>query len=87
MAHKLTGEILRESKIPLTEIWAQIIIGACSAPYEIIWDMTYNLFILTPPRWVSSKSCPIALESMLHYLTQLIAHPTNEHRILDAGGP
>ncbi|MDR5615702.1 DUF2867 domain-containing protein [Arsenophonus sp.] len=87
MARKLTGEILRESKIPLTEIRAPIIIGAGSAPYEIIRDMTYNLLILTPPRWVRSKSCPIALENMLYYLTQLIAHPTNEHRILDAGGP
>lgn len=49
MARKLTGEILRESKIPLTEIRAPIIIGAGSAPYEIIRDMTYNLLILTPP--------------------------------------
>ncbi|MFS1538134.1 MAG: hypothetical protein ACL7BU_04900 [Candidatus Phlomobacter fragariae] len=82
---KLTGKILRESKIPVTEILAPIIIGPGSAPYEIIRDMTYNLLVLTPPRWVRSKFCPIALENMLYYLTQLIAHPTNQHRILDAG--
>ncbi|HGJ5868213.1 DUF2867 domain-containing protein [Arsenophonus nasoniae] len=87
IARKLTGEILRESKIPVTEIRAPIIIGAGSVPYEIIRDMTYNLLILTPPRWVRSKSCPIALKNMLYYLTQLIAHSTNQHRILDAGGP
>lgn len=48
IARKLTGEILRESKIPVTEIRAPIIIGAGSVPYEIIRDMTYNLLILTP---------------------------------------
>ncbi|MGV2470421.1 NAD(P)-dependent oxidoreductase, partial [Bacillus subtilis] len=42
---------------------------------------------LTPPRWVRSKSSPIALENILYYLTQLAQLPITESQILDAGGP
>ena len=87
IARRLTGEILRESGIPVTEIRASIIVGSGSAAFEIMRDMVYNLAILTPPRWVRSKSSPIALENILYYLTQLAQLPVTESRVLDAGGP
>lgn len=87
IARRLTGDILRESNIPVTEIRSSIIVGAGSAAFEIMRDMVYNLVILTPPRWVRSKSSPIALSNILHYLTQLAKIPANENRIFDAGGP
>ncbi len=87
IARRLTGEILRESKVPVTEIRAAIIVGSGSAAFEIMRDMVYNLAILTPPRWVRSKSSPIALENILFYLTELITHSSTEDRIFDAGGP
>jgi len=87
IARRLTGDILRESNIPVTEIRSSIIVGSGSAAFEIMRDMVYNLAILTPPRWVRSKSSPIALSNILYYLTQLAKTPTNENRIFDAGGP
>ncbi len=87
VARRLTGEILRESNVPVTEVRAAIIVGSGSAAFEIMRDMVYNLAILTPPRWVRSKSAPIALQNILYYLTELISHPTAEDRIFDAGGP
>jgi uncharacterized protein YbjT (DUF2867 family) len=41
-------------------------------------DMVYNLPVLTPPRWVRSRTTPIALENLLHYLVALLDHPA-EH--------
>lgn len=87
IARKLTGEVLRASSIPVTEIRASMIEGPGSAAFEIMCDMVYNLPILTPPRWVRSKSSPIALKNLIYYLTEIINHPTNQHRIFDAGGP
>lgn len=86
-ARKLTGEILRQSGVPVTELRASIIVGPGSAAFEIMRDMVYNLPVLTPPRWVRSKSSPVALENLLVYLADLLAHPAEENRIFDVAGP
>jgi uncharacterized protein YbjT (DUF2867 family) len=87
IARKLTGEILRQSGIPVTELRASIVVGPGSAAFEIMRDMVYNLPILTPPRWVRSKSSPVALDNLLTYLTELLHHPAQENRIFDVAGP
>ncbi|MFT2795983.1 DUF2867 domain-containing protein [Serratia sp. N21D137] len=87
IARKLTGEILRQSGIPVTELRASIVVGPGSAAFEIMRDMVYNLPILTPPRWVRSKSSPVALDNLLTYLTELLQHPAQENRIFDVAGP
>lgn len=50
-------------------------------------DMVYNLPVLTPPRWVRSRTTPIALENLLYYLVELLNHPAREHRVFEAAGP
>lgn len=87
LARKITGEILRTSGIPVTELRAAIIIGPGSAAFEVMRDMVYSLPILTPPRWVRSKSSPIALENLLVYLSEMLNHPAEQNRIFDVGGP
>lgn len=86
-ARQLTGEMLRSATIPLTELRAGIIVGAGSAAFEVMRDMVYNLPVLTPPRWVRSRTTPIALENLLHYLMELLNHPSAQHRVLEAAGP
>ncbi len=86
-ARQLTAETLRGANIPLTELRAGIIVGAGSAAFEVMRDMVYNLPVLTPPRWVRSRTTPIALENLLHYLVELLNHPAQSHRVLEAAGP
>lgn len=86
-ARQITGDVLREAGVPVTELRAGIIVGAGSAAFEVMRDMVYNLPVLTPPRWVRSRTTPIALENLLHYLVALLDHPTTEHRVLEAAGP
>ena len=40
-----------------------------------------------PPRWVRSRTTPVALENLLHYLVALLDHPAEQHRVLEAAGP
>jgi uncharacterized protein YbjT (DUF2867 family) len=87
IARKLTGEILRQNGIPVTELRASIVVGPGSAAFEVMRDMVYNLPILTPPRWVRSKSSPVSLENLLVYMTGLLQHPAQENRIFDVAGP
>jgi len=87
IARKLTGEILRQNGIPVTELRASIVVGPGSAAFEVMRDMVYNLPILTPPRWVRSKSSPVSLENLLVYMTELLQHQAQENRIFDVAGP
>lgn len=86
-ARQITGDLLRESGVPVAEVRAGIIVGAGSAAFELMRDMVYNLPVLTPPRWVRSRTTPIALENLLYYLLQLLNHPAREHRVFEAAGP
>lgn len=86
-ARQLTGEILRDTDIPVTELRAGIVIGSGSAAFEVMRDMVYNLPVLTPPYWVRSRTMPIALDNLLFYLVHLLNKPTTQHRILEAAGP
>ncbi|HHG8772586.1 TPA: DUF2867 domain-containing protein [Raoultella planticola] len=86
-ARQVTADTLRESGVPVTELRAGIIIGAGSAAFEVMRDMVYNLPILTPPRWVRSRTTPIDRENLIYYLVHLLRHPASEHRIFEAAGP
>lgn len=86
-ARQITGDILRDTGIPVTELRAGIVIGSGSAAFEVMRDMVYNLPVLTPPRWVRSRTTPIALDNLLYYLVHLLNKPASEHRILEAAGP
>ncbi|MCL9774904.1 DUF2867 domain-containing protein [Vibrio methylphosphonaticus] len=86
-ARKATGDLLRTSKVPVTELRAGVIIGPGSAAYEIMRDFVYNLPVLIAPKWVESKANPIALENLNYYLLQLIDEDMPSNIIYEVGGP
>ena len=86
-ARKATGEILRESGIPITELRAGIIIGPGSAAFEVMRDYIYNLPVMLTPKWVKSHNSPIALRNILHYLLELLHFIPSRHQIMDVAGP
>ncbi len=82
-----TGEILRASGVPVTEIRAGMIIGPGSAAWEIIRDLVNHLPLMITPRWVYSLSTPIALRNLLCYLAEAPALEETAGEIYDVGGP
>jgi uncharacterized protein YbjT (DUF2867 family) len=82
-----TGERLRRGRVPVTEIRAGIIVGPGSAAYEVIRDLVNHLPLMTTPRWVQSKSSPIALDNLLEYLVRVASLDEAAGQVLDAGGP
>lgn len=87
LSRRDTGERLRSGAVPVIEIRAAVIVGAGSAAYEVIRDLVYHLPIMVTPKWVQSRSAPIALENLLTYLVRVAELPEAEGQILDAGGP
>ncbi len=82
-----TGDCLRAGAVPVTEIRAGMIVGPGSAAYEVIRDLVNHLPVMVTPRWVLSRSAPIALDNLLEYLVRVAALPETAGRIYDAGGP
>ncbi len=82
-----TGERLRAGTVPVTEIRAGMIVGPGSAAYEVIRDLVNHLPIMVTPRWVLSRSTPIALDNLLEYLTRIAAIPAAAGKTFDVGGP
>ena len=82
-----TGDALRDGGVPVTEIRAGMIVGPGSAAYEIIRDLVNYLSVMITPRWVQSRSTPIALDNLLDYLVHVARLPETVGKIYDVGGP
>jgi uncharacterized protein YbjT (DUF2867 family) len=82
-----TGEILRAGSVPVTEIRAGMIVGPGSAAYEVIRDLVNHLPLMVAPRWVKSRSTPIALDNLLDYLVGVAKQDDAKGKIYDVGGP
>lgn len=78
-----TGEILRAGSVPVTELRAGMIIGPGSAAWEVIRDLVNHLPVMVTPRWVFSKSTPIALENLLKYLADVPYYEETAGQVYD----
>lgn len=81
-----TGDILRAGSVAVTEIRAGMIIGPGSAAWEVIRDLVNHLPIMITPRWVFSRSTPIALSNLLRYLADAPLLEETAGEIYDVGG-
>lgn len=82
-----TGDVLRHGSVPVTEIRAGMIVGPGSAAYEVIRDLVNYLPVMVTPRWVQSRSTPIALDNLLDYLIGVAKLEDTAGKIYDVGGP
>lgn len=87
MSRAATGDALRCGSVPVTEIRAGIIIGPGSAAFEVIRDLVNNLPAMITPRWIRSRTPPIALQNLLVYLEQVAELKDAAGGIYDAAGP
>jgi uncharacterized protein YbjT (DUF2867 family) len=81
------GEILLESGIETVVLQAGIVVGSGSASFEMIRHLTNRLPAMTTPKWVHNKIQPIAIDDVLHYLTEAATAAVPASRTWDIGGP
>jgi uncharacterized protein YbjT (DUF2867 family) len=81
-----TGQALRDFGPPLTEFRAGIIVGNGSVSFELIRYLTERLPVMICPRWVVTKTQPIAISNVLEYLIAAIDVPQSEGKIIEIGG-
>jgi lipocalin/uncharacterized protein YbjT (DUF2867 family) len=82
-----TGEALREAGVPVVEFRASIVIGAGSLSFEMIRALVERLPVMICPRWVDTRTQPIAIDDVLAYLRAALDLPDGGGAVFEIGGP
>jgi uncharacterized protein YbjT (DUF2867 family) len=81
-----TGESLRKFNVPVTEFRAGVIVGSGSLSFEMIRYLTERLKFMITPKWVSTKTQPIAIRDVIRYLVDALTTEESKGEIIDIGG-
>jgi uncharacterized protein YbjT (DUF2867 family) len=81
------GALLRTSGVSVIELRASVIIGSGSASFEMLRYLTERLPAMITPRWVRTRTQPIAIRDVLRYLVLTADIPADVSRAFDIGGP
>jgi uncharacterized protein YbjT (DUF2867 family) len=80
------GEILKTSA-RVTIFRAAVILGQGGGSFQMVQYLVERLPIMVCPKWVLTKSQPIAIDDVVSYLVKAIDAPDVEGRSFDIGGP
>ena len=86
-SRKNVESILSTGAYALTTLRAGIIMGSGSASFEIIRDLVEKLPIIVAPRWLLTRSQPIAIRNVIQYLVGVIMLPDAFNKNFDIVGP
>ncbi len=81
------GDILLSSGVPTAVLRAGVIIGSGSASFEMLRYLTERLPVMVTPKWVRSRTQPIAIRDVLATLAGCADLPAAVNRAFDIGGP
>lgn len=86
-SRKNVEDILADGKYQFTTLRAGIIIGSGSASFEIIRDLIEKLPIMITPKWLQTKSQPIAIRDVITMLEKVLFNKGTFGESFDIGGP
>lgn len=81
-----TGNALRETGVPVTEFRAAVVVGSGSLSFEMIRYLAERVPVMICPRWVFTRTQPIAIRNVLDYLVAALDCPASVGRIIEIGG-
>lgn len=79
--------LLGTAGVPVTTLRAGIIVGHGGVSWEITRQLVEHLPVMITPRWVRTRTQPIALADVIRYLVGVLAAPDTVGRSFDVGGP
>jgi uncharacterized protein YbjT (DUF2867 family) len=79
--------LLGSAGVPVTTLRAGIIVGHGGISWEMTRQLVEHLPAMITPRWVRTKTQPIAVDDVIHYLVGVLELPEAEGRTFDIGGP
>jgi len=79
--------LLESGSYDLTVLRAAVIIGAGSASFQILQDLSERLPVMVVPEWVQTPCQPIAIGDTITYLVALLEVEETRGETYDIGGP
>jgi uncharacterized protein YbjT (DUF2867 family) len=86
-SRKNVEDLLESNKYGLTIFKAGIIVGSGSSSFEIIRDLVEKLPFMIAPRWLNTKTQPLAVRDVLTFLHRSIARKELYNKSFDVFGP
>ena len=79
--------LLGATGVPVTVLRAGIVVGHGGVSWEITRQLVAHLPAMVTPRWVHTRTQPIAVADVVHYLVGVLDAPEAEGRVFEVGGP
>ena len=73
--------------VPVTVLRAAIVVGHGGISWEITRQLVKNLPAMVVPKWVGTRTQPIAIDDVVRYLAGVVDHPDAAGRVFEIGGP
>lgn len=79
--------LLGASGVPVTVLRAAVVIGHGGISWEITRQLVDHLPLMVAPRWVNTRTQPIALDDVIRYLVGVLGQPQAIGQTFEIGGP
>jgi len=80
-------QLLASGGVPVTTLRAGIIVGHGGISWELTRQLVEHLPAMITPRWVRTRTQPIAIDDVVRYLVGVSELPEAADRAFDIGGP
>ena len=73
--------------MPVTVLRAAIVVGHGGISWELTRQLVKNLPAMVVPKWVGTRTQPIALDDVVRYLVGVVGQEEALGRVFEIGGP
>lgn len=81
------GEVLRAGSVKTVELRASMIVGHGSLSWLIVRDLAARLPVMVLPRWLGSRTEPVAIDDVVTALVKALDLPLESSAWFDVPGP
>src|SRR3954470_5790113 len=79
--------LLGEAGVPVTVLRAGIVVGKGGISWELTRQLVKNLPAMVVPKWVTTRTQPIAVDDVIRYLVGVADREEALGRVYEIGGP
>jgi uncharacterized protein YbjT (DUF2867 family) len=80
-------DLLGHAGVPVISLRAGIIVGHGGISWELARQLVQHLPVMVTPKWVHTRTQPIAVDDVVRYLVGVLTLPADRSHAFDIGGP
>lgn len=79
--------LLGEAGVPVTTLRAAVVVGHGGISWEMTRQLIDHLPVMLTPKWVNTRTQPVALRDVVRYLVGVLGDDRAMGRVFEIGGP